>query len=166
LNLYRKGARFFKRAQPRHWILAVILIAGGLLRFSGLDQESLWADEYHSLLNAMQPTWRAVSQHAWLQGVQPPYFWLLHGFIQLVSPSDVALRIPSAVCGVMAIFFLYQLGRLLIATRPGFALMGAALLALSPMHIWYSQEARPYALSQQQGRPNLAAARKRSLRAD
>lgn len=128
------------------WALAAILLLGAALRLCALGQESLWADEYHSLLNATQPNCRAVCLSAWNQGVQAPYFLILHDFIRVAGQSDLALRLPSAVFGVLAIGVMYLLGRGLFSGKIAPALLAAAILAISPMHVWYSQEARPYAL--------------------
>lgn len=131
----------------RHAIaLSFILLAGAALRFAALGQESLWADEFHSLANATQPDWRAVCASAWNQGVQAPYFLVLHAFIRFAGQSDVALRLPSALFGTLSILAMYGWARLMFNRRPAPALLAAALLAVSPMHVWYSQEARPYAM--------------------
>lgn len=134
-------------ASYRHYLyLFLILILGAGLRFGALGQESLWADEYHSLINASQPDWRAVCASAWNQGVQAPYFLILHAWIRVAGQSDLALRLPSAIFGLFSIFLMYRWGLLIFRKSATQALLAAALLALSPMHVWYSQEARPYAL--------------------
>jgi uncharacterized membrane protein len=61
-----------------------------------------------------------------------------------VSKSEAAVRLLSALCGLAAIPLIYLLGRALM--RPAVGLIAAAFLALSPFALYYSQEARPYAL--------------------
>jgi mannosyltransferase len=73
------------------------------------------------------------------------YFWLLHLVVSLFGDSEVALRALSALAGAVAIPLAALLFRSL-GMDLRVALGGAALLALSPLHLWYSQEARPYAL--------------------
>ena len=58
--------------------------------------------------------------------------------------NDVWLRSLSAVLGLVTIFLLYFLTRRLLDHRTG--LVAAFLLAISPFHIWYSQEVRNYSL--------------------
>ena len=56
--------------------------------------------------------------------------------------SEAALRGLSAVLGALTVPVLYALGRELFGRRV--ALLAAGLLALSPIHLYYSQEARQY----------------------
>jgi len=126
--------------------LGAVLLVGLLLRLAALGQESLWADEFHSVASATQPTCAGVLAAAREQGVQAPYFLLLHGWIRLAGQSDPALRLPSALAGALGPLALYALALTLFPGRRRLALFAAGLLAVSPMHLWYSQEARPYAL--------------------
>jgi uncharacterized membrane protein len=126
-------------------VLAVILLALAL-RLAALGQESLWADEYHSLVAATADDWRQTAAIARQQAVQPPYFLLLRAFLRVVGLGDITLRLPSVFFGVLAPLLMYRLVRKLFPESPGRALLAAFLLAVSPMHVWYSQEARPYAL--------------------
>ena len=48
------------------------------------------------------------------------------------------------IFGCVTIVLVFFAGRNLLGKRMG--LFGALLIAISPFHIWYSQEARPYAL--------------------
>jgi len=54
------------------------------------------------------------------------------------------IRLLSVLCGLLLIVVIYKIGSILFS--PEAALWGAFFLALSPAHIWYSQEARMYAL--------------------
>jgi len=55
--------------------------------------------------------------------------------------SEAALRSLSLLAGLISIYLLYLLGRALLGA--GVGLISAALLALSPFALYYSQEARP-----------------------
>jgi uncharacterized membrane protein len=54
------------------------------------------------------------------------------------------LRLPSAIAGVLSLGAIYLLGRRLYGPREG--LLSAAIMAVGATAIYYSQEARPYAL--------------------
>jgi 4-amino-4-deoxy-L-arabinose transferase-like glycosyltransferase len=58
--------------------------------------------------------------------------------------SEVALRLPSALAGVICVPITYGVATRWLGRKVG--LLSALLVAVSPIHIWYSQEARPYAL--------------------
>jgi uncharacterized membrane protein len=124
-------------------LLLAVAIA---LRLYRLGQNSFWVDEYASLLVARHP-WQEIPAAA-LRGdaFEPPlYFWLLHVALRMFGESEVILRFPSAVSGGVTIPLTVLLLRGLRAA-PRTAVLGGALLAFNPLHIWYSQEARPYAL--------------------
>src|SRR5271165_3481594 len=68
----------------------------------------------------------------------------MRGWIHL-GISEAWLRLPSALFGIAAIPLLYFVARKFIGVEP--ALAAAALLAFSPTHVYYSQEARGYTLA-------------------
>jgi len=125
------------------WLkLSLVVLLGCLLRVVGLGKESLWLDEATSLIIArMNPAdivlWAAADVHP------PLYYLLLHIWLRL-GESEVAIRSLSAVWGVLGLVLVFALTRELLGNRV--ALWAALLLALSPLHIWYSQEARMYAM--------------------
>jgi uncharacterized membrane protein len=125
-------------------ILATSLAAG--LRAWHLGANSLWADEFASLLTALYPVGQIPAAALRNDAFEPPvYFWLVHGIIRVAGQSEWALRLLSAIAGTLTIPIVWLLLRdlsrsVLIATT------AALLLATNPLHIWYSQEARPYAL--------------------
>jgi len=124
----------------------LLLAVATALRLYRLGQNSLWIDEYASLLVARRP-WQEIPGAA-LRGdaFEPPlYFWLLHAVLGMLGESEVAVRLASAVSGAITIPLTVVLLRALGAV-PRLALLSGGLLAINPLHIWYSQEARPYAL--------------------
>jgi hypothetical protein len=137
------------RREPGHeglgWVASAILV-GTALRLFHLAQHSLWIDEYVSLATVRVPlteiTRSALGDHA----LNPPlYFWILHLTTRALGEGEAALRLPSVVAGVLTIPVLWLLAR--VITRSSWvANFSAWLLALNPLHLWYSQEARPYAL--------------------
>jgi mannosyltransferase len=128
------------------WAISLVgltLLAFGL-RLYGLGFQSLWRDETDALLFADKDllahlrTFTAVGENGAL------YFALLGAWIGGAGSSEVALRMPSALVGTFTIPLTAVLGRRLLG--PGAGLMAAALLAISPYHIWYSQEAKMYTI--------------------
>jgi uncharacterized membrane protein len=76
-------------------------------------------------------------------GFPPLYHLIAHGWLKLFDGA-LAMRALSVVLGLAAIVVTWLLGRRTGDERVG--LVAAFLLAVSPVHIWYSQEARAYAL--------------------
>ena len=121
--------------------LVAITLLGLGLRLYGISTESLWLDEATSLTLARMDVgtlieWTALDIHP------PLYYALLHYWIVL-GESELVVRGLSTLAGVVNLWVIYALGRALYGRRTG--LLAACLLAVSPFHIWYSQEARMYA---------------------
>jgi 4-amino-4-deoxy-L-arabinose transferase-like glycosyltransferase len=62
-----------------------------------------------------------------------------------IGRSEWLMRFPSALTGFMTIPLMWRIGYAL--KRPNLGLLAAALIALAPLHIWYSRDARMYALA-------------------
>jgi hypothetical protein len=78
--------------------------------------------------------------------IHPPgYYILLHYWIQLVGDSEFALAFFSLIFGVLLIALSYRLANRLLGQPT--ALCSAFLIAVSPFHLWYSQEVRMYTLA-------------------
>ena len=127
----------------RHLLVLPIFLVGGWLRFNGLNQTSLWLDEI------LQVAIERRSLAALLPGVQSfaaatPLDYLIGAALQRIHPSDFTVRLPAALFGVGALLLLYWLGCLVF--NRWVALGSTALLVLAPLHLFYSREARGYAL--------------------
>jgi uncharacterized membrane protein len=119
-----------------------VLLVAYLLRLAGLTSESLWIDEGysfalagHSVPEIVQGA--AVSQH-------PPLYYLVLWAWLLMGRTAYHLRYLSAFLGTLGVAAGSWVGRKLLGKRVGLA--AGLLLACSPTHIWYSQEARMYVL--------------------
>src|SRR5438876_576650 len=78
-------------------------------------------------------------------GRTPPFYYMLAwGWAKLFGTGEVGLRSLSALAGTLTIPAAYAAGRALSSRRAG--LIAAALFAVNPLLVWYSQEARAYAL--------------------
>lgn len=130
-------------------LLILILIALGL-RLTLLGQQSLWYDEGVTwMLSQMQlPAlieWTAAD-------IQPPLYYLLIWATDIIfGDSEWALRFPSAIFSILTVPLIYTLARRLFtpASLHRYAaapLLAAAMVTISPLMIYYSQEARMYML--------------------
>jgi len=78
------------------------------------------------------------------QATPPLYYLLAWPWERLVGEGAVGMRALSALLGTATIPVVFLAARTLFSNAAG--LMAAALVATSPALVWYSQEARPYAL--------------------
>jgi mannosyltransferase len=123
------------------YILLVGIGLGLVLRFLALGAQSLWVDELLTISNAHigEPGILSYIAH----NLQGPAVSLLAHYWAVLGTSETALRLPFAVAGALTIPAIYLLARDL--TDRWTSLHTAFLLALSPIHLWYSQEIRGYA---------------------
>ena len=123
--------------------LCLILLAGFALRVWHLDHESLWIDEAFSVWVGWQPVVPALN---WLARIDqhPPLYYLLLHFWMRIGDDPYSVRLLSALVSTLNVPVLYRLARRLAGWRVG--LLAATLLAFSPFHVQFAQEARMYAL--------------------
>lgn len=121
-------------------LLPAIIILAAALRLFHLGAESLWFDELYAIWADRLPIGGLVREH--LASGHPPLFYLLlRGWLWL-GTGETWVRLLSAVAGVASVWFVYLAGKELFSRRAG--LWGAALAAVSPLLIWYSQAATFY----------------------
>jgi mannosyltransferase len=121
--------------------LLAIMLLGAVLRFYGLGFQSLWGGELASWDFGGRDTISRVVQ----DGSQPPlYFLILHPARWVFGDAEWALRLPSAIAGWLCIPAIYLLGKKLYSEREG--IMAALFVAVLWPTVYYSQEARPYAM--------------------
>ncbi|RKY36518.1 MAG: hypothetical protein DRP78_03400 [Candidatus Omnitrophota bacterium] len=128
------------KLDQRTWILASIIVLGAFLRIYNLGAESLWYDEVGSIDQATRSLPVLFSKFH----LSPLYFVLLKYWMRLFGASEFVLRLPSVLFGVGALFLIYKIGQMLFNTRVG--LLSSLILAISPFHLFYCQEARHYSL--------------------
>lgn len=130
-------------------ILVSVLVLAAFLRFYCLTCSSLWHDEGNAWALAHRSFARIAVDAA--ADIHPPgYYWLLKLWGGPFGYSAWGMRSLSALAGLLAVAVIYRLG---LETgdvpRPAriqFALLAALLAALNPFQVFYSQEARMYAL--------------------
>lgn len=115
---------------------------GFALRLYTLDSKSLWYDELLQL-DIAQGSLSSILPQLPRHTAVPLDYFISHFWI-LLGRSDAWVRLPAAFIGTLTLPLVYQLGRAFLGKTEG--LLWMALLALSPFHIRYSQEARPYAV--------------------
>lgn len=131
-----------RRALDLLCTLALVAIAFGL-RVYRLGGQSLWGDEAISVFRAASSL-AEITAEAPREGTLPPlYYYVLHFWMPLAGRSEVAVRFPSLLFGVLTVPLVYVLARRTLGT--GTAVLAAGAAAVSPFWIYYSQETRTYA---------------------
>lgn len=127
--------------------MLVLLAIAAFLRFDAIAEPSLWLDEilhYELTLDTIDAPW-----HAWLTGVSDDrengsLFYATQRLGLWLADGELGVRLMPALAGVAAVVVIFWVG--LVASGSGrAAAVGAAVLAVSPLHVYYSREGRPYA---------------------
>jgi hypothetical protein len=126
--------------------LALLLTLTGFgLRFYRLSNQSLWTDEIASITTARVPLSQIMEQSGTVNNCLPTYFLLLRAVLG-DSNDNIELRARwlSALTGALSVPLF--MGVVYFWRRQGTtALLAGLLLAVNPLHLWYSQEVRAYA---------------------
>ena len=129
---------------PEVWILLAIVVVAIVVRFATISSQSYWLDESqaaHELSLSFGGMLRAWNTAEW----NPPLYLIIGWpWARLFGTGEAGLRSLSAVLGIGLVPLLYLCGAELVSRRAG--LVAAALAALNPFMVWYSQEAREYML--------------------
>lgn len=131
----------FQRHNALFCMALVLLLAAGV-RLYQIEAQSLWFDEGWSAYAAAQPT---LFDAARADLTNPPlYYALLHMAARVFGMTEFALRWFSSLLSLLLIALCYLMSVRLFGRR--LALYAAALVAVSPLLWWASQEARMYTL--------------------
>ena len=126
------------------WGLVALTVLGAALRLPTVGVQSFWLDEavtwyllhasFGDMLHAIPKT----------ESTPPLYYVLAWLWTKVFGAGDAGIRSLSAVLGTATIPIAYDAASRLITRRAGLIL--AALVAVNPLLVWFSQEARSYAL--------------------
>ncbi len=127
------------------WMLAGITAIGVLARFASLGLQSYHHDEVITAARVIPGSFTHMLGEVKGSESNPPlYYVLAWAWSKAFGTTEVGLRSLSALFGAATVPLGYWIGAELSSRRAG--LIAAGLLAVNPMLIWYSQEARSYAI--------------------
>ncbi|MCW2987704.1 MAG: hypothetical protein JWM24_642 [Solirubrobacterales bacterium] len=127
------------------WALAGLTALGVAVRFASLGLQSYHHDEVITAMRVIPGSFEDMLHRVKTSESNPPlYYVLAWGWAKAFGTGEFGLRSLSALFGAATVPIGYLIGRQLATRRAGLIL--AALIAVNPMLIWYSQEARSYAL--------------------
>jgi 4-amino-4-deoxy-L-arabinose transferase-like glycosyltransferase len=127
------------------WPLVALGLLATVLRLSTLDLQSFWYDEAFTPIHVLHPSlWATLRSVAHTENTPPLWYLLAWADSRVLGTGEVALRLPSALAGIATVPVAWAIGRELASRRA--AIVCAALVAVNPLFVWYSQEARAYGL--------------------
>jgi 4-amino-4-deoxy-L-arabinose transferase-like glycosyltransferase len=131
------------------WSAGALIAAGltalaAVLRFAELGHQGFWFDEANTAQLVHFSLGGMLGLLPRTESTPPLYFCIAWVWARVFGFGEAGLRSLSAVVGVVTVPVAYAAAAKLISRRAG--LITAALVATSPLLIWYSQEARAYEL--------------------
>lgn len=122
------------------WLL-IIMVAAGVLRFYDLGGRDLWIDEANSVLMARDGVVGLVTRLK-LDSSPPLYYLALNIWADLFGNTEAALRLLSVISGLLLVASVFITSRQCFGKET--AIIAALVIAIAPIQIFYSQQARMY----------------------
>lgn len=127
-----------------HVGLGLVLLLAAYMRLDGLGASSLWLDECYTASFSQYGLYDVIATCE--SDIHPPLFlFLANAVMRFSGKSEFFLRLPSALFGVATCLATFLLARMLVGRR--LALLAALLMAVCPLAIDHSREARSYPLA-------------------
>jgi mannosyltransferase len=142
MDVTGRGPRLAPRADV--YAVALLTVVAAAVRFVALGHQSFWVDETVTAKLLAEPFTGMLRALPHSESTPPLYYVLAWCWSRIFGSGEAALRSLSALAGTLTVPVAYAAGRALVSRRAGFFV--AALATVSPVLVWYSQEARAYAL--------------------
>ena len=136
------GEKILSERQVQFFLVLSVLI-GCVLRCWNINQSFWWDEIWGTIAYAKASSlWQVVSSLGYYFNNHIFYSLLSRGSIKILGESEVALRLPALVMGLLGIVMLFQFGKSFLGASSG--IIASLLLAISVFHIEHSSEARGY----------------------
>jgi mannosyltransferase len=130
---------------PPWWPLLALTLLAAAIRLSSLDLQSFWYDEAFTPVHVLHPSlWATLRSVVHSENTPPLWYVIAWADSRVLGTGEIALRLPSALAGIATVPVAWAIGQELAGRRV--AVGCAALVAVNPLFVWYSQEARAYGL--------------------
>jgi uncharacterized membrane protein len=127
------------------FVVLALMVAAAAIRLPTLSEQSFWLDEAFTEHLVRMPLSGMFHTIPLSESTPPLYYVLAWGWVRLFGHSEFGLRSLSALAGTLTVPVSYAIGCRLGGRRSG--LIAGLLVALAPIMVWFSQEARSYALA-------------------
>jgi uncharacterized membrane protein len=127
-------------------LISLVLVVALATRLYRLGHESFWVDEVHQIRVASQSlseiveNYRQDTPHETHD--QAPLSMIITRLFLTESNPEFSARVPSVLLGVLSVLALFFVANRLLPFMT--SLTAAFFMAISPLAVWYSQDARWY----------------------
>jgi len=141
---FKQSLRLRLRFKKRIPVVGYVLILGFIVRLIAIDQ-SFWLDEATSGLVVRNFGFVEIINKFALADFHPPLYYLVLKLWSMIGGTgEIWLRGLSILFGLITIYVVYLIGE--EAKDRSLGNLAALLMAIAPLHVYYSQEARMYAM--------------------
>jgi mannosyltransferase len=130
--------------EPAVLAAVALTVLAAFLRFWRIGHQGFWFDEGNTALLVHFSPGKMLGLIPQSESTPPLYYCVAWVWARIFGYTEAPLRSLSAVAGVLTVPVAFTCARILFTNR--IAVVAAALVACNPLLIWYSQEARSYAL--------------------
>ena len=148
--MIKKEFKFFSKpifstGKNTHSILiSISLISGAYFRLKDINRDIVMQDEATSVIYFILPSLKSFSFYDYFMPNNHIFHSILaHLSVQLFGNYEIAFRLPVLLAGILAVGFIYWWAYC-VSNSKEIAFISSLFLALSPIHIIYSQMARGY----------------------
>jgi mannosyltransferase len=137
--------RKVRRAHGDPVLVSGLVLLAAAIRLPTLAQQSFWLDEGYTerlLRMSLSGMLHTIPK---TESTPPAYYVLTWIWTHAFGLSEFGVRSLSALAGIATVPVAYAVARRLAGRRA--AVITGLLLAVSPLMVWFSQEARAYALA-------------------
>ncbi len=135
----------FKRSFGTSTGVSFLTLIGFLLRLLYLH-DGFWRDETHVYYIASANNIAAlISRLIPVECTPPAFYVLMHHWVNIFGTSDVAMKIPSFIFGLLLIPVIYLLGKEVGGRSVG--IISAVIVTFSPLAAFFSLQCRAYCLA-------------------
>jgi uncharacterized membrane protein len=132
----------------RPFVIGILLLTmvGFGFRIFRLSNQSFWTDEVSSVMAAQGPLQGIYERSVLAANSLPTFFLMLKPFVTAPGANiEFRARLLSVIAGTLSVPVFIGVVYWWRRKRRA-ALLAGALLAVNPLHLWYSQEVRGYAV--------------------
>lgn len=129
---------------PARDVGAVAVLTAAAVAIRLISVRGLWVDEAITVSQAAMPFGEMLDELRATDVHPPLHHAVVWAMVRLLGNAEWVVRLPSVAAGALLVPAAYALGRELYGRRTG--LVAALFVTVAPFLVWYSQEARMYAL--------------------
>ena len=134
-----------RRAGSERWMAAGLTLAAAAIRIPTLGLQSFWLDEGYTMRLLRMSLGSMLHAIPRTESTPPVYYVFAWVWVRVLGSGEFGVRSLSALAGILTVPVVYALTRRLAGARA--AAVAALLVVVSPLLVWFSQEARAYALA-------------------